>query len=75
MITPEEMTKQLGRFSEEESRSFDTIIEQLTTVSKEKTISEETLKRLEVAERELSMIKRNYAWRIIKLLKLGNKLV
>lgn len=74
MITPDEMTKQLGRFSDEESRAFDVILEQLTEISKEKKISEETLRRLEVAERELTMIKRNYTWRIINLLKLGNKL-
>lgn len=74
MITQDELTKQLGKFSEEEQRSFDTILEQLTEISKESTITEETLRRLETAEREIAMIKRNYSWRIIKLLKLGVKL-
>jgi len=74
MITQDELTKQLGKFSDEERRSFDTIFEQLTDISKENTITEETLRRLETAEREIAMIKRNYAWRIIKLLKLGVKL-
>ena len=73
-MTPEEITKQLGKFSDEESRAFDVILEQLNEISKEKKISEETLQRLEVAEREIAMIKRNYSWRIIKLLKLGVKI-
>jgi len=74
MITPEEMIKKLGKFSDEETRAFDVILEQLTEISKEKKISEETLQRLEVAEREIAMIKRNYAWRIINLLKVGVKI-
>ena len=74
MLTQEQLIKQLGRFSDEEGRAFDTILEQLTELSREKTISEDSLRRLEVAEREIAAIKRNYAWRIINLLKLGVKL-
>lgn len=73
MLSNEDIIKKMGDMGEEDVKALESMIRILETISKSKSISQATLESLENAERELGLFRSKYAWRLLRLMKLGFK--
>ena len=64
-----DIKKQVAKLSETELNTVKSIANNLATIQKKPTVSEEGLRLLENCFSELEIFKNNYTWRVIRLLK------
>ena len=64
-----DIKKQVAKLSETELNTVKSIANNLATIQKKPTVSEEGLRLLENCLSELEIFKNNYTWRVIRLLK------
>jgi hypothetical protein len=74
MLNNEELIKKMGDMGEEDIKSIEAMIRVLEGVTKSKQMSLTTLESLENIERELSIFRSKYTWRLLRLMKLNFKL-
>ena len=64
-----DIKKQVAKLSETELNTIKSIANNLATIQKKPTVSEEGLRLLENCFSELEIFRNNYTWRVIRLLK------
>jgi hypothetical protein len=64
-----DIKKQVAKLSETELNTIKSIANNLATIQKKPTVSEDGLRMLENCFSELEIFKNNYTWRVIRLLK------
>jgi len=71
MINKQEQEKAFAFLSEEEQRTLELIASQLQDVAKKKNLTDDMVRSLDNAERDLSVIRNKVIWKYINVLKLG----
>jgi hypothetical protein len=71
MINKQEQEKAFAFLSEEEQRTLELIASQLQDIAKKKNLTDDMVRSLDNAERDLSVIRNKVIWKYINVLKLG----
>jgi len=71
MINKQEQEKSFAFLSEEEQRTLELIASALQEVAKKKNLTDDMVRSLDNAERDLSVIRNKVIWKYINVLKLG----
>lgn len=71
MINKQEQEKSFAFLSEEEQRTLELIASQLQDIAKKKNLTDDMVRSLDNAERDLSVIRNKVIWKYINVLKLG----
>jgi hypothetical protein len=71
MINKQEQEKSFAFLSEEEQRTLETISIALQDIAKKKNLTDEMVRSLDNAERDISVIRNKVIWKYINVLKLG----
>jgi hypothetical protein len=71
MINKQEQEKSFAFLSEEEQRTLETISIALQDIAKKKNLTDEMVRSLDNAERDISVIRNKVIWKYINALKLG----
>jgi hypothetical protein len=71
MINKQEQEKSFAYLSEEEQRTLELIASALQEVAKKKNLTDDMVRSLDNAERDLSVIRNKVIWKYINVLKLG----
>jgi hypothetical protein len=71
MINKQEQEKSFAFLSEEEQRTLELIASALQDVAKKKNLTDDMVRSLDNAERDLSVIRNKVIWKYINVLKLG----
>ena len=74
MKAKENLKKQLGQISLDDTEKITFLVKELELFLKKKSISEDGLRRLDNISRELENFKSLYTWKAFKLLKQGHML-
>jgi hypothetical protein len=71
MINKQEQQKSFAFLSEEEQRTLELIASALQDLAKKKNLTDDMVRSLDNAERDLSVIRNKVIWKYINVLKLG----
>jgi len=71
MINKQEQEKSFAFLSEEEQRTLELIATALQDLAKKKNLTDDMVRSLDNAERDLSVIRNKVIWKYINVLKLG----
>ena len=71
MINKQEQEKSFAFLSEEEQRTLELIASALQEVAKKKNLTDDMVRSLDNAERDLSVIRNKVIWKYINVMKLG----
>lgn len=71
MINKEEQQKSFAFLSEEEQRILEIVGNQLIEIAKKKNLTDEMVRSLDNAERDVSVIRNKVIWKYINVLKTG----
>jgi len=71
MINKQEQEKSFAFLSEEEQRTIETIANALQDIAKKKNLTDDMVRSLDNAERDISVIRNKVIWKYINVLKLG----
>ena len=71
MINKQEQEKSFAYLSEEEQRTLELISSALQEVAKKKNLTDDMVRSLDNAERDLSVIRNKVIWKYINVLKVG----
>ena len=71
MINKQEQEKSFAFLSEEEQRTLELVATALQDLAKKKNLTDDMVRSLDNAERDLSVIRNKVIWKYINVLKLG----
>ena len=70
-MNKEEQQKSFAFLSEEEQRTLEVLATTLQDIAKKKNLTDEMVRSLDNAERDISVIRNKVIWKYINVLKLG----
>lgn len=71
MINKQEQQKAFAYLSEEEQRTLEIVGNQLIEIAKKKNLTDDMVRSLDNAERDVSVIRNKVIWKYINVLKTG----
>ena len=71
MINKQEQEKSFAFLSEEEQRTLEVLATTLQEIAKKKNLTDDMVRSLDNAERDISVIRNKVIWKYINVLKLG----
>ena len=71
MINKQEQEKAFAFLSEEEQRILEIIASQLQEIAKKKNLTDDMVRSLDNADRDISVIRNKLIWKYINVLKTG----
>lgn len=70
-MNKEEQQKSFAFLSEEEQRTLEVLASTLQDIAKKKNLTDDMVRSLDNAERDISVIRNKVIWKYINVLKLG----
>jgi hypothetical protein len=70
-MNKQEQQKSFAFLSEEEQRTLEVLANTLQEIAKKKNLTDDMVKALDNAERDISVIRNKVIWKYINVLKLG----
>ena len=70
-MNKEEQQKSFAFLSEEEQRTLETLATTLQDIAKKKNLTDDMVRSLDNAERDISVIRNKVIWKYINVLKVG----
>jgi len=70
-MNKQEQQKSFAFLSEEEQRTLEVLSNTLQEIAKKKNLTDDMVKALDNAERDVSVIRKKVIWKYINVLKLG----